>query len=279
MTEIVFRNFISLLCLGAFKQEVLLEEMSTFKWHQLLLLASSYNVQDIISLEIIKAAKKTSFIIPEDIIKEAQEIALPYEEPLFQERSYDDFLKGVPRKFSNYFINRRMGRILKAEIQGIDLSMPSLIFIDKLFDSINEFLISGPNFRSIIDVGVYLRANSNKIDFIKVQRWIRDLGMSRMASVTGSYLIDLFGFSSEELPYIEKIDKGLFKKTYKSLKKSKNNFKIDDTREIDSVRIRALIGTINRPSTQVFRYFLCCPLEASSRFLSNISMSLSNIEE
>ncbi len=279
MTEIVFKNFISLLSAGAFQRETTLEPMSKFKWYQLLRVASAYNVLDIVSLEMVRQASKRTSIIPQEVISSIKEETSNKSGALLKEKTYEDFVRGVDKKFSNFFINRRMNKLISNEVRSIDLSVPTLVFMDKLSDCINEFLISGPNFRSVIEVGISLRTKGDKIDFIKINEWIKSLGMNRMAGIIGSYLIEIFGFTLDEIPFINRVDSGLYKKTYKLLKNSRNNFKVDDTSEIESVKIRELIGTINRPSTTVFRYFLCCPVEATSRFLSNISKSLSNIEE
>ncbi len=279
MTEIVFKNFISLLSAGAFQKDVTLEPMSRFKWYQLLRVASAYNVLDIITLEMVRQASKRALVIPQEVISSIKEETSDKDGALVKEKTYEDFVRGVDKKFSNFFINRRMNKLISNEVRSIDLSVPTLVFMDKLSDCINEFLISGPNFRSIIEVGISLRTKGDKIDFIKISEWIRSLGMTSMANIIGSYLIEIFGFTLDEIPFIDRVDGELYPKTYKLLKNSRNNFKIDDTSEIESVKIRELIGPIKRPSTTVFRYFLNCPVEATSRFLSNISKSLSNIEE
>lgn len=65
--QIVTRNFINLLSAGAFNNNVEIEEMSEYKWNQLLYLSKINNVDDIITSGIIFLENNSNIILPSKI--------------------------------------------------------------------------------------------------------------------------------------------------------------------------------------------------------------------
>ena len=62
--QVVIRNFIKLLSTGAFQSYCTLEEMSEYKWNQLLYIAKINDVEDFIISGIIYSDNSSNNIIP-----------------------------------------------------------------------------------------------------------------------------------------------------------------------------------------------------------------------
>ncbi len=279
MMKIVFRNFITLLSIGAFDTEEHSEAMSQFKWSQLLQLADTYDVTDFISFGISKMYNRNASLIPGNILKTARGNVTLTQTIHFKNDEHYNFSQKSIKKFSNFFLNRKLNKIIFNEIHSIDTSVASLVFLLKFIDTMNGFLTVDKNLRNIIDLGTYLRESGDKIDFIKLEKWIKSLRMKGMANLIGSHLVVLFDFSQNELPFMDNVDNGLYDRLYHSMEKPVKQEEIPDDDSDKPVRIRGIISPVSKPNTHASKYFAYCPLEVTSKILKNISKSLSNVEE
>ncbi len=279
MMRIVFRNFITLLSTGAFDSEDSSEAMSLFKWLQMLQLADTYNVTDFISLGISKMHNRNSSVIPSHILKLVNENISESQTIYFNNDEHYNFSQKSIKKFSNFFLNRKMNKIIFNEIHSIDTSVTSLVFLLKLIDTMNGFLTVDKNFRNIIELGSYLRNSGDKIDFIKMDLWLKSLRMKGIANLIGSYLVVFFNFTPDELPFMNNVDKGLYEKVYNSVEKPVKQEDVPSNNEDKPIKIRGIISPVRKPNTHASKYFSYCPLEVTSKILKNISKSLSNVEE
>ena len=50
------------------------------------------------------------------------------------------------------------------------------------------------------------KLRGNRIDFVKLERWLQQTKMTKMAQMQGNLLIEAFGFSAEELPFVARDD-------------------------------------------------------------------------
>ncbi|MCD8298001.1 MAG: hypothetical protein LUC88_10560 [Prevotella sp.] len=277
--KIVFRNFITLLSTGAFDTDNLSEPMSQFKWVQLLHLADTYEVTDFISLGISKMYNRNTYLIPDNILKTAKGNITDTTTIHFEDDEHYNFSQKHIKKFTNFFLNRKLNKIIFNEIHSIDTSVASLVFLLKLINTMNGFLTHDRNFRNIIKLGTYLRNSGDKIDFIKLEKWIKSLKMKGIANLIGSNLILLFNFSQDEMPFMDNVDENLYDRLYNSMEKPA---KLEDNPYNDDdkpIRIRGIITPIRKPNTHASKYFAYCPLEVTSIILKNISKSVSNVEE
>ena len=71
--QVVIRNFIKLLSTGAFQSYCTLEEMSEYKWNQLLYIAKINDVEDFIISGIIYSDNSSNNIIPTKITNSINE--------------------------------------------------------------------------------------------------------------------------------------------------------------------------------------------------------------
>lgn len=101
---------------------------------------------------------------------------------------------------NNSFLNRRLIKIQKEERHSIDTSIETLYLLRLLVSNINGILANGISIRGIIQLGQYLRTRGDKVDFIKLESWLRKLHIQRMAQLEGSVLITFFDFEKDEIP-------------------------------------------------------------------------------
>ena len=106
-------------------------------------------------------------------------------------------LKAVPAgevRMNNGFLNRRLANIQENERHAIDTSIETLHLLRIIVSNINGILAYGINLSGIIEMGNYLRTKGDKVDFVKLDKWISKLRIQRMAQLQGSVLILFFDF-------------------------------------------------------------------------------------
>ena len=250
--EILYRNFTKLLSIGVFETDKSIEDMSEFKWNKLLNIAGTYKVKDHVCFGIVKSDNKQ---IPENIYRLAKNNISNKEES---------------KATTNY-------KLIFNEIHSIDTSIDSLILLKKLIDNINNLLNRGVDINKLADLGKYLREYGDKIDFVKVESWIKILNIRNMCTLIGCMLIRLFSFEIDELPFIKQINDKFQQKTDKILKQ---NITLQPVlqQKINENSGQG-INPISKPNTSPLKFFRYFPAETTCRFISNIMKSLSNIDE
>jgi len=274
--EIIYRNLMRLMAAGAFTANAEVEPMSRYKWNQMLTLAATYEVADYVSSGIISAVTRNASIVPKDVAEEAyarynaQASARPKSEPVA------DFTKNAAEKFANLYLSHKLKRLVYNEIHSIDTSTATLTLLYKIIDNINGVIYCGIDFRKIIDLGLYLRLNGDKIDFVKAEQWLRALGLRKPSCLVGSYLISVFGFNVNEVPFIAKQDRKALEKAVKPLKYTLRRA----MKEPDLLDCQARLAQRMRASDirllVRLGYF---PSEVACKFVAGVAKSLSNIEE
>lgn len=271
--EILYRNFTRLLSIGVFEADKSIEDMSEFKWNKLLNIAGTYKVKDHVCFGIVKSDNKQ---IPENIYRLAKNNISNKEESKATTNYH--FTSGSQLKeFSCFNLNRRLNKLIFNEIHSIDTSIDSLILLKKLIDNINNLLNRGVDINKLADLGKYLREYGDKIDFVKVESWIKILNIRNMCTLIGCMLIRLFSFEIDELPFIKQINDKFQQKTDKILKQ---NITLQPVlqQEINENSGQG-INPISKPNTSPLKFFRYFPAETTCRFISNIMKSLSNIDE
>ena len=152
---------------------------------------------------------------------------------------------------SNPLLNKRLKKIQKAESQAADSSIETVYLLRIIIANVNATMNHGIPVRGIIQLGQYLRSRGDKVDFIKLERWLSKLHISRFAQLQGNILIALFGFDTEEWHF----------------------------RQGNSVFVHNNQKLLRRNLRRSMRYMDYAPLETTSNFLLNFSRSLSEIEE
>lgn len=281
--NIIKRNFLRLLRLGAFGENEVIEPMSKFKWEVIFHIANIHNVVGVIFDGIAKN-KENEALIPQDIILKYKKI--------LDEEGYGIKAQATGSRPSvqlpdaglshmcNGFLNARLKRIRENEPQSADASVETLNMLDIIVQATECTMTYGLSFATILRIGIYLRVDGDKIDFIKLENWLRKLNLTRMAQLEGSILIDIFGFEMDEIPFVNKMEPSAHKIAIEALEKpiriDIEEWKISQKSTIFLANnSKAMMKTVKN----CMKYFFFAPVEASSNFLHRFASSLSNLEE
>lgn len=273
--EILYRNFTKLLSIGVFGENCPVEDMSEFKWNKLLRIAGICDVEDFVCDGIVKSDNKK---IPSNIY-----ITAPNNISVIQDGQTTanyNFTSGKPiKKFSNFYLNRKLNKIIFDEIHSIDTSINSLILLNKLIDNINSLLNNGIEIRKLADLGGYLRKYGDRIDFVKIETWIKLLKIKKICTLIGCMLVSLFSFEIEELPFMRATNNKILRKTDGMLNIFLTSIPQPAALNENNENHGQGINPITKPNTNPLKFFNYFPVETASRFISNIAKSLSNIDE
>lgn len=281
--NIIKRNFLRLLRLGAFGENEVIEPMSKFKWEVIFHIANIHNVVGVIFDGIAKN-KENEALIPQDIILKYKKI--------LDEEGYGIKAQAMGSRPSvqlpdaglshmcNGFLNARLKRIRENEPQSADASVETLNMLDIIVQATECTMTYGLSFATILRIGIYLRVDGDKIDFVKLENWLRKLNLTRMAQLEGSILIDIFGFEMDEIPFVNKMEPSSHKIAIEALEKpiriDIEEWKISQKSTIFLANnSKAMMKTVKN----CMKYFFFAPVEASSNFLHRFASSLSNLEE
>ena len=281
--NIIKRNFLRLLRLGAFGENEVIEPMSKFKWEVIFHIANIHNVVGVIFDGIAKN-KENEALIPQDIILKYKKI--------LDEEGYGIKAQATGSRPSvqlphaglshmcNGFLNARLKRIRENEPQSADASVETLNMLDIIVQATECTMTYGLSFATILRIGIYLRVDGDKIDFVKLENWLRKLNLTRMAQLEGSILIDIFGFEMDEIPFVNKMEPSAHKIAIEALEKpiriDIEEWKISQKSTIFLANnSKAMMKTVKN----CMKYFFFAPVEASSNFLHRFASSLSNLEE
>lgn len=281
--NIIKRNFLRLLRLGAFGENEVIEPMSKFKWEVIFHIANIHNVVGVIFDGIAKN-KENEALIPQDIILKYKKIldeeGYGIKAQTTEARPSVQLPDAGLSHMCNGFLNARLKRIRENEPQSTDASVETLNMLDIIVQATECTMTYGLSFATILRIGIYLRVDGDKIDFVKLENWLRKLNLTRMAQLEGSILIDIFGFEMDEIPFVNKMEPSAHKIAIEALEKpiriDIEEWKISQKSTIFLANnSKAMMKTVKN----CMKYFFFAPVEASSNFLHRFASSLSNLEE
>lgn len=276
-SSIINRNFFRILRAGAFGESEALEPMSSFKWKRLIQIAEVQRVIPYVSHGFQLYLQDNGLSMTDTLQRELEMIAgqkIPEVDD-----SVDAIVISEPL-LTNIVLKRMLKKLKKKEVNSEDYSPETLQMLDIIIFNVNQTLTRGISLNGIIEMGRYLRTKGNKVDFIKLEQWLNSLGMMRLASLQGSILIDVFHFDMDEIPFMQKKEKGANRLTQRSL-----THMAADTAENWHFRMRTNgmvennSRVLRRNLRRSIRYFRYNPFETTSSFMANFAKSLSEIEE
>lgn len=229
------QNFTTLLRAGAFGiTSEPLEITSTFKWSRLEEIAARLGVTGYIA----SGARllNTANILPTDFnTTEPEEV----------------FSEGNARLFS-ILKQKRFEKICDSEPHDIAPSMETLYLLRLIVSISNEIVTSTLPLSGIITLGRYLRNDGHKVDFVKLETWIRQLGIVQLASLQSALLVELFDFDANEFPYIHKKYANAIKH-YDSLfnRSLKNNTEFSTSSRMNIAMVETFGYHLGRFSTRI----------------------------
>lgn len=187
MYPVICQNFTTLLRAGAF--DILgaeLMHMSNYKWHKIEAVAKKLNIIGYISAGARKYQQ--SPILPSFMLSDAQE----------EKYSIDNAF------MFNRFKEKRYERICDDERHDISPSAETTQLLQLIISVHDDIIASRLPLNGIIALGRMLRNDGDKVDYIKLETWLKRLGITQTASLQASMLIELFDFEKDEFPYINK---------------------------------------------------------------------------
>lgn len=279
--DIIKRNFLRLLRSGAFDETDDIEPMSNFKWNVIFHVASIHGVADVIYNAADKS-KQAADTIPAAVLDKYRQTTGYSGKG--RDKSTAAMLLRLPdaglSHMCNRFLNSRLQSIREKEPLSEEASIETLNMLDILVQATERTITYGLSFATILRIGIFLRNEGDKVDFIKLDKWLRQLNIARMAQLEGSILVEIFGFDAEEIPFVKHIEPNAARIAIQALEKP---IRIDI--EEWKIKQKATLFLDNNSKAMMktlrncMKYFFFTPVEASSNFLHRFTNSLSNLEE
>lgn len=249
--DVIKRNFFRLLRFGAFNEYEPTEPMSAYKWGLLQRMAQVHYVE-----AIVNSARDNT-------------------------RSQDPMLN-VPdaglSRLCNGFLNRRLQKIRDAEPNSAEPSIETLNMLDIIVQTTERLILHGVTYAYILNMGIFLRNYGDRIDFVKLEKWLQRLNILSMAELEASILIYTLGFQQDEIPFVRRVIPAAYNIALSALY-------YDDGEENDATVSGRHIFTLNSGGklTETFRNcqrcFFYAPLESVSVFFTQIASYIANMEE
>jgi hypothetical protein len=150
---------------------------------------------------------------------------------------------------------RLEGGTTHADIGGqrVETVAPTLGMLMAILGIIKASLSEGLCLWKFVDMGMLLRRQGDRVDFVKLQDWIEALHFERMAQFIGSVLTGLLGFTTDEVPFMRA-----------------------SGASADALATEALQEDGERSAARYIRF---CPGESISSVVASITHSLGNVEE
>lgn len=137
--------------------------------------------------------------------------------------------------------------------QHMETTNATLTMLVALLNIVRTSLNEGLRLWQIVDLGVLLRQQGDRVDFVKLQEWIERLRFTRMSQLVATALTGLLGFSNDEVPFVPA---------------SKIGGDVDDI-------ANSVLNTRQRGT----RYFRYNPGEGIASVVASITHKLGNVKE
>ena len=277
--DIIQRNFFKLIRSGAFNDKSTIEAMSSFKWRRLYEIVMFQNVLDYFVRGVNNNANDKNLNLPAKLIDEIQ-AKLDLQDEKQSSRQEDDKIIGDDAELSNKWLNKRYHKIIYNEMHSIDTSTETLRMLQLIVFNTNAMLNRGINLDAIIRLGQFLRNKGDKVDFLKLEKWLSALHLQRMAQLQGSILIAVFGFEKDEIDFVKKEEPVAYKLTIKII----SNL-VKDTagewhfRQNSAGFVQNNGKMLHRNLRRSYKYISYAPIETTSNFINGFIKGLSEIEE
>lgn len=277
--DIIQRNFFKLIRSGAFNDKSTIEAMSSFKWRRLYEIVMFQNVLDYFVRGVNNNANDKNLNLPTKLIDEIQ-AKLDLQDEKQSSRQEDDKIIGDDAELSNKWLNKRYHKIIYNEMHSIDTSTETLRMLQLIVFNTNAMLNRGINLDAIIRLGQFLRNKGDKVDFLKLEKWLSELHLQRMAQLLGSILIAVFGFEKDEIDFVKKEEPVAYKLTIKII----SNL-VKDTagewhfRQNSAGFVQNNGKMLRRNLRRSYKYISYAPIETTSNFINGFIKGLSEIEE
>jgi hypothetical protein len=265
---------------GAFQTKEDIEPMSAFKWGRLYQLAIMHNIVPFVYDGIIRCKGQFFLHLTDKQQKEWEKAIADYREQEkkknYDEEEEDEFLR--PDRLTNPLLNSRLQDILDDEHSDVTTRQLLMILIRVVRHLLNE----GMPIRQLTELGIFLRQNRERINYQAIGKWIKRLQLTQMIQLTGEFLIKLYGFSEEDIPFLKKRKEKQIDHIAQELIEFTNTrtqdwyfSQQDGGIFVHNTNSSATFSHVRR-SARYFRYY---PSESVTNFFASFVHSLSHIEE
>lgn len=201
--NILFSNFLYLIRSGAFDDSRPICMMSAWKWEKMVRLAQLHGLTPILAKGLEHYYYDDNFNIPQSQIDAIRQLLQSQPAKGFAELYDFDRLH-----LQNTTLNERLHALVKAEHADPEQSFETMQTLSLLVVNMEHMLSGRSYLKGIVDLGRYLRLEGNKVDFVKLENWLKTLEMTKMGDYQCQLLISGFGFVIEEFPFMLKERKG-----------------------------------------------------------------------
>lgn len=196
-------------------------------------------------------------------------------------------------ELTNIIANTRLQSIIEAEIKCCDSSYvvingyrvevppPTLNLLLILIRITRYILNDGISIKQLVDLGMFMRREGDKVDFVKLQGWIEKLKMTSIVQLIGAVEMDLLGFAADELPFMpEKVNidtSTIIKDIFRMKGNHSEDWYFTQGKNIfvRTSNSTAMMWHLRRTG----RYFRYYPSETTTNAVHSFIHSLSHIEE
>lgn len=114
---------------------------------------------------------------------------------------------------TNKLLNNRLQKIISDETRCCDSAyrlingtkieiVPHTLSLLVIMVRMARYIINdGISLKQLVDFGMFIRKESDKVDFAKLQKWIDKLRLGRMVNLEAALLVELMKFDKDELPF------------------------------------------------------------------------------
>lgn len=271
-TDIILRNFFKLLKSGALGEFEEIEPMSDFKWNRLYDIALQQSVLHTVAAGI-KCNPHTPAAMPQHIVDRFLEAddAMRHDDC---EAKTDNAL------LTNKLLNRKIRKTRERENASEERSESTLHLFNLIITITNQVLTRGISYGHLLPIGTFLRHQGDRVDFVKLDRWLEKCHIKNLAQLYGSILITTLDFEKEEVPFVSRIDPYGYRQAMRSLLHHTNV----DTK--DWQFHQSAMGLVeNDPKAMMhtvknsMKYFAYAPIETTSNLLHSFIVNLAELEE
>jgi len=270
--NIITRNFFRIVRSGAFNEYEPVERMSAFKWNKLFGMAMQQNIMPIVANGMRNSQYDKSGNLPTAVVEMFF--------GLYDKQNAATRVTIPQSNMSNSLLNKRLRKLRHDELHAIDTSLETLELLNIIIYNTNNILANGIFFGSVILIGMYMRSKGDKVDYVKLERWLQTLGLQKMAQFEGSILISTLNFDQSELPFVHEVDANAYKRAMHSLTDAPMS-SLDDWRfkQGQSGFMHNNGSVLRHNLWHKMKYLNYAPMETTSNLMHNMAKSLSQIEE
>lgn len=273
--NIIQRNFFRLIRCGEFKKQEQIEPMSVSKWNKVYQLALMHQVIPSVYAGIMQCQDQFFLHLTEKQINEWEKANTEACRTTKQEEE-NELLRAD--HLTNPILNKRLQAILDDEKSDIATRQLLLIIIHIARHILNE----GVPVYNLVELGKYLTTEGYRVDFQTLNQWLDKLAFTPMTQLEGALLIQMFGFSKDEIPFLagepdKRVERVAQELTEFTNTRTEEFYFSQDSESVflHTSNSSAILGHIRR-SAQYFRYL---PSETLTNFFASFAHSLSHIEE